>query len=530
MDVRLVYQPYAQNMAIFLDDQPIGMVSALSKYQAQPFTEWYADILPALAFEVNDSFRLTYVGRTCEFRLLQQLLNSQSSCLSMAHEKHRIGDSALMRLKKLSRLVVNGVSCRKFNYPLTVYTDLPLDTIEELVRASLPKLAFCRVNVSVCGLSELENPTEKHTSIALLSESGRNRLHTAATQTSGIVVIGNGTDGCMNGAAVLYAAPDNFSACLEELLELICWPNLLTKALAQISAPKESPFFPEIFALDKTEPQCVVLLPKSIELGMSVPIQVSTIPKSNYKPDVFCRVSNETVITYRDGYLTAVGTGEAVVEVYESGKIIPMHTATVTAFRRNRIRKIQLKPLKISMCVGDIGKIGCAFTPTDADNAGALRLISDEGTIAGIVDQESIVARRPGSCYVFYEAEKVQSNVCEVQVFPKLEKLTISMGAEQVAVNTMTPVSICRTPANATLDRLTVMVQPPELGIYDAGSGQFFARTPGNGYLVVKSDRSDVKDSVPVQILQPKSIPIKPILLAAGAVAVYMLLKSLLGW
>ena len=116
MDVRLVYQPYAQNMAIFLDQRPIGMVSALSKYQTLPFTDWYADILSALAFEVNDSFHLTYVGRACEYRLLQQLLPHQESCLTIHHEKHQIGDSALLRLKKLSRLVVNGVSCRKFSF------------------------------------------------------------------------------------------------------------------------------------------------------------------------------------------------------------------------------------------------------------------------------------------------------------------------------------------------------------------------------------------------------------------------------
>ncbi len=530
MDVRLVYQPYAHNMAIFLDQQPIGMVSALSKYQTLPFVNWYPEIPSALAFEVNDSFHLTYVGRACEYRLLQKLLHNQDSCLTIRHENHQIGDSTLVRLKKLSRLVVNGVSCRKFSYPLAVYTDLTPDAAEELVRACLPKLAFCRLNLSIHALHELDGSQDKSTSIAMLSETATVHLRNAAAQTCGVAVAGNGIDSCINGAAVLFVSSNDMGACLNELLELIYWPVLLTTALEHVSVPKDSPFFPDVFVLDKTEPQCSVSLPKSIELGQSVPVQVSTIPKSNHIPSITCRVSNDTVISYADGCLTAVGTGEAIVEVYESGRITPLYSASVTAFRRNRIRKIQIQPLCLSMCVGETAKVRYSCTPTDADNFNALRLVSEDGTIAGIVSQEKVAARNPGTCCLFYEADKVQSDICEVTVYPRLEKLKISVEAETVSVNSLTAVTISRIPAAATLDRLTVTVEPPELGTYDMGSSQFFARMPGSGRLIVKGDRNNVTVSVPIHVLKSKTIPIKPILVAAGMAAVYILLKNLLGW
>ena len=530
MDIRLAYQPYTQQMSIFLDDRPISMVSALSRYQTLPFASWYADILPALAFEVNDSFQLTFVGRSCEYRLLQKLLPSQRSCLGIRHEKHPISDSALMRIKKLSRLVVNGISCSKFNYPLEVYTDIPVAEAEEIVRGCLPRLSFCRLNVSIHNLQELDGSRQKHTSIALLSRDGEGQLRASAEQTCGVVAAWDGIDCCMDEAVVLYAAQEDFGPCLDALLELVYWPQLLNKALARISVPQESPSFPEVFALDKTEPQCIVTLPKSIELGQSVPVQVSTIPKCGYTPNITCRVSNDTVISYGDGCLTAVGTGEAIVEVYESGKIVPLHTASVTAFRRNRISKIQMKPTRISMCVGENAKIKYSCIPADADNLGALRLLSDEGTVVGVTDQEHVVARRPGNCCLFYEAEKVQSNVCEVTVFPRLEKLKISMEKELLEINSMTPVTIRRTPADAKLDKLMVTVEPPELGTYDVGSGQFFARIPGSGRLIVTSDRCNVTDSVPFHIPEPKKNRTKPILIVVGIIALFLLLKILLKW
>ena len=304
----------------------------------------------------------------------------------------------------------------------------------------------------------------------------------------------------------------------------------MKRALASVSVSQESPFFPEVFALDKTEPQCIVTLPKSIELGQSVPVQISTIPKSSYTPNITCRVSNDTVISYENGSLTAVGTGEAIVEVYESGKIVPIHTASVTAFRRNRIRKIQIKPTRISMCVGETAEVKYSCSPANADNMGALRLISDEGTIVGVTDQEHVIARRPGSCNLFYEADMVQSNICEVTVSPRLEKLKISMEKELLEINSMTPVMIRRTPTDATLDKLTVTVEPPELGTYDVGNSQFFARMPGSGRLTVTSDRNSVTDSISFHILEPKKNRTKPILIAIGAIVIFLLLKILLKW
>lgn len=523
MEVRLVYQPYDENMAIFLDEKPIGMVSALSRFQTLPFAQWYSEILQAIAFEVNDSFYLTYVGRSCEYRMLKSLLSGNTGCNGIRHEKPILGDGALLRLKKLSRLVMNGVPCKKATVPLNVYTDMDPDEVEAAVKAVLPKFSFCRLSLSVQSIRELSNG-QMQQSIALV-KSG---IDAVAGRVAGAVSLGSGINGFVKETAVLYAQEDEASA-LNELLELVIWPQLLKQTLAGISVPEDSPFFTEIFILDKTEPQCFVSLPKSIELGQSISLQVSTIPRGSYKPQIHCRVSNDTVITYENGSLKAVGTGEAVVEVYESGKITPLCSASVTAFRRNRIQKIQLQPLRLSMCVGETSNIKYNFLPADADNVGALKLLSEDGTIVGIASNEKVVARRPGVCYVFCQAEKVESNVCGITVYPRLEKLSILAENDRIPVNTMTKVQITRTPKDATLDNLDVTVEPAELGTYDIGSGSFFARKAGSGRLIVKSSRNGVEASVPIRVTQERKLSIKPILIAAAALAVIWLLKTILG-
>lgn len=524
MEVRLVYQPYTENMAIFLGEKPIGMVSALSRYQTLPFAQWYSEILQAIAFEVNDSFTLTYVGRKCEYRVLNSLLPVNPLCRGMRYEKPLLGDSALLRLKKLSRFVMNGVPCPKTTVPLTVYTDMDLTEVDTVVRGVLPKFSFCRLSLSVQNVQEISD-AKKHQSIAFI----KNRIEAVTGRTAGVVCLGNGREGFENETAVLYAEQEGQATVLSELLELVIWPSLLKKMLAAISVPEDSPFFTEIFILDKTEPQCFVSLPKSIELGDSVAVQVTTIPRGNHKPKIYCRVSNDTVITYENGSLKAVGTGEAVVEVYESGKITPMYSSTVTAFRRNRIQKIQLQPLRLSMCVGETSGVRYSCQPTNADNFGTLKLLSEDGTIVGIAGNEKVLARRTGRCYVYYQAEKVESNICDITVYPRLEKLSILAENDRIPVNTMTKVQITRTPKDATLDNLDVTVEPAELGTYDVGSGSFFARKAGSGRLIVKSSRNGVEASVPIRVTQERKLPIKPILIAAAALAVIWLLKTILG-
>lgn len=527
MEVRLTYQPYAENMSVFIDGRPVGLVSALSKYQTLSFAQWCGDILPAIAVEVNDRFTLTYVGRKCEYDLLQHMMSGCPECTCLRYEQPLLADSAYTRLKKLSRLVMNGVECTRFTAALHVYTDLDPDEVNDLVKAALPKLSFCRIQVSVHNVREAGESKEQ--SLAILSDHvAPSMLDDVAQRVCGILSMQTQKPVCLNETIVLPGQAETIGEQLSDLLETVFYPRLLTKSLQKVTADQNASFFPDVFVLDKIEAHTFVKLPRSIETGCVVPLQVSTIPRTGKAPEVMCRVSNDEVITYTPEGLRAVGTGEAVVEVYEAGKTVPLCRATITAYRTNRIQKLVIKPDRIRMCVGEKFALSYSQFPETADDQNRVQLVSENGTIAGVLNRMSITGRGVGDCAVYFQAEKAQSDRCLVSVYPKLESITITMDAPVVQVNSLTKVRITRCPEDAVLDKLTVKVEPSTLGTYEAGSGSFFARQPGSGQLTVISDRGQVKAAIPVEVKSKPSFNIWPVLTGLGLVVGAFLLWLLL--
>lgn len=527
MDVRLTYQPYAENMAAFIDGRPVGMVSALSKYQTLPFEQWAGEILQAIAEEVNDCFTLNYMGRKCEFDLLMKMIPGCPECTCLRYEQPLLADSAYIRLKKLSRLVMNGVECSRFTVALHVYTDFNPDEVSDLFKVILPKLSFCRIQVSVHGVNEADNLKEESLAI-LCGMADQHSLFNMTQRMCGILSLQTQTVTCLNESIVLPAQMDTISKQLSDLLELVFYPRLLTKALKKVTVDQNAASFPDVFLLDKTEAQTLVKLPRSIETGCVVPLQVSTLPKAGKTPEILCRVSNDDVITYTAEGLRAVGTGEAVVEVYEAGKTVPLCRSTITAYRTNWIQKLVIKPDRIRMCVGEKFDLSYSQVPKTADDQNHVKIVSSNGIIAGVQDRMSIVGRNVGDCVVYFQAEKVRSDECLVSVYPKLESLSITLDSPVMQVNTMTKVHITRHPEEAVLDKLTVRVEPSSLGTYETGSSGFFARQAGTGQLIVVSDRGQIKAAIPVEVKSKPAFSMKAVLIGLGLVCSIILLWLLL--
>ncbi len=524
MKVKIMYQPFEENMAIFIDGQPLGHISALTKYQSSSFVEWCGSIMPAIAEEVNDCFDLIYCGREIEYKLLKQIFAQYKCCTSLQYEEPCRKDSALVRLKKLSRLVMNGVDCPKYVAPLHIYTDMPEEDVRESMKKILPKLSFCTVSVFIHSVDTPGKDTDRKCSIALLSEKyDMASIQPFLGETVGVVAIGNDPFCCMRGTIVMMSNMDTLQDLLMDLLELVYYPLLLKDALSKVNVQDSDPNYADIIILDKMEPCILAKLPKSIEFGQTAPIPIKTIPESGKDVDIRVRISNETVLAYTPNGLKAVGTGEAVVEIYEVGKTVPLTTATIIAYRTNHIQKLKISPEQMQICVGDVCSIKKTFLPSDADNVSKIALISEDGATVGIQNQDTIIGRRPGRCAIFYEAQSVQSAKCSVYVYPRLESLTIKMGNTFIRQNEFTDVKILREPVDATLDNLMVQIEPAGLGTYEKGSGRFFAREAGRGNLIVYSDRSDVKAMIPIEVMRKTEINLIKLLKYIGIVILIIL-------
>ena len=534
--VKIIYHTYLENMTIFVDGEPVGAISSLTRYQARPITECCRDIFDAIVREVNDRYELVYSGRECEYRLLESFAGRCDMCTGIRFERPALDESALTRLKKLSRLIQdNGLEFSRTRLPLTIITDLDADNVRNMLSSHLPKLAVGQYSLDIVSpdtvLTNEKLPVErsalnadKKFTIAVLSRNYRD-VSDISNKTSGIIKLGTENIDVPNDTVIIPTVDDSIDETLAELLELVYYPNILKLLLSRLDIDNGNPFYNDVFVLDKTEPQLFVRLPLSIEYGMTVPIMARMIPEGARLPQIIVRVSNDEVISYTGSGFTATGTGEAVVEVYEAGKNVPVASGRITAYRTNFIKKLTIPTNEIRVCVDDCVSLGYDFYPHDAEDKKRIKFLSDNGSVAYAKDDGQIVARLPGECLVYYKSERAESERCLVRVFPKLEEISASIENGVIETGKFSKITIKRVPEEAVLDTLSIKVDPPSLGEYDKGSGSFFARNPGEGKIIIKSDRRQkVSTVIPVVIKKKhKSFNPLPLLIAAGCVIAFIM-------
>ena len=530
VQVKISYNVYLDAMSIYIDDRPIPQVSRLTRFQTMPFGHWCAGVFQAIAEEVNDRFSLTYVGRPCESRILGRFMSGSDACVSYSNRQPEISDSALTRLKKLSTLCQSGVTCERFSVPFHVYTDLPEAEITQAVNECIPKLAYCRITAKLHPLQDVQRHTDG--TPAFVVTSGEPQL---IRNTAGLCVLstagGDGSILCRENCFAEGVRAGELAQRLKEYTELLLLPYILRKAIRAIRVPETSPLFPSVAILDKTEPQTLVTLPSSVELGQVAAVKIRTVPEGAEPAKLVYRISDESVVRMTDKGIQGVGTGEAVVEVYISGQASRICSGKITSYRRNRIKQLQIKQSDLQICVGDRVTLSYSFEPRDADNESAIRLVSSNGTIAAPEHGTTFVGRTPGSCRMVLQAEQVSADI-HVTVYPRLEQLSVEIQADKLKVGEIAPVKITRTPADATLDKLDYRVDPPSLGVYDISTHSFYAKAPGTGTLTVSSKSHPVKAVANLNVKGKSQSGggkgcLLPTIMAFGALAIFIISRFL---
>lgn len=523
-EVTIAYNAFLNAMKIHIDGQPIPPISRLTRFQTMPFERWCAEILPAIAEEVNDRFTVTYMGRACESHILSTFVASCAFCAFITVRQPELADSAFTRLKKLSALCQSGVSCEKFSAAAHIYTDSDGERALELVRASLPKLAYCRLVPKVHTLAELSaHPDDSPAFVIGRADGALPEIRVRKTVCVLLVGGKTGSVSCKNGVFQETVQPDALGERLKAYLELLMYPHVLKRALASVKVPESSPLHSAVSILDQMEPQTIVTLPRSIELGETAEIRVRTIPERARAEKLIYRISDESVITRSGDGLKAVGTGEAVVEVYAAGQALKLCSGKITAHRRNRIQSLEIQQKSIKLRVGDSYTLDYTYAPGDADNVSSVKLVSSDGTVAAPTHGMTFYARSEGSCRMFLQAEAV-SACTQVKVYPRLESLTLEVEREKVRVGDVVPLKVTRTPESAALEKLSFHVEPAALGIYDVTTHSFYAKGTGKGTITVSDKDGLVKASCGIAVgAKGGKGCLGPIALAVGAVVALVL-------
>lgn len=531
MQVCLVYNAYQETMRIMVDGQPLNNISSLTKYQSMPFGVWCDRILPQIAQEVNDEYELTFVGRTCESRLLAMMSARVRECRSFKPQSPQIADSAAKRLRKLHQLCVSGLAYNQFSENLVIYSDLPPDDIEGVIKSSLPKLCFCRIRLQVKTLSDLPAPGQESVRYIISHESNAEAIFRALCNSSGesYVILLSSENGfhCVQGSCIAEkVTPDSLPTAIMQYLEMGFFIRLLEKAMKCVTIDEKDINYPAFQALDKTEPQTYAQIPAAIETGQTVPIRLYTVPEGYTPTALQYRISNTDILQIRDNALYCAGTGTAVIEVYQAGQSVCMNRFQVVAHKRNRIKSLKLSHNQLHMCVGDKRQLSVHYEPEDADNVSTIRFRSDDGTVASAIDG-SVLARKAGFTKVQVATDNGVSTSCEITVFPKLERIDASLKETTLPFNGVTSVQVERFPKDATLDELVYMIVPNDIAVFDRAGMNLAARKSGSGKLVITDKRKLVTTELAFSI-KPESMRLTNIFKIISGIVLVLAVIALL--
>ena len=501
MKVQLRYAAFDQTCRILIDGQPLPMVSHLARYQAQPFEEWCGVIAQAIAEEVNGRYELEYTGRSCEARILGQMVRENSFCTSFQAKAPQIPDTAIQRLKKLSSYVQSGLSCPRMRHTIYLYTDTYGYLAEEL---NIPKLAFCKIQLEVQPLAALAaHPSGEPAYIIMRDGSDNTQLPSVVTGSSRVLVerITDRPKGMSAAAGYFteYINEINAAALLSEYLEMWSYADLLVRAIRGIHIDESHPTYLQFLALDKQEPVTVVKLPASIEFGVVEPIRVRSIPSGVPTDDVAYRISDDSILQLTPQGLKAVGVGEVVVEAYRAGQNLKIASQIITCYRRNRVTQIHVEPSTHEMIVGDTFNLTYSYAPQDADDASKISVTSSNGLIAVAESGQRIRARAPGTCVIRVMSEKA-SAACNLRVYPALQELSLSLEKSVLKAGETAKLNVERIPNDAILEKLVYTVTPSNLGRYEPAVKGFFGQNPGTGELIVSSENGRVVSKIPVTV------------------------------
>lgn len=509
--VEILYNSYAAASRIRINGQPIDRVSALSRFQTQPFSQWYAQLLGVIEREVNDDFSLRLLARPVEGQLLQPLVAACPACVAYQRSATPLGDPALRRLKHLSQRITTGAvpCCPRQKFTVRLYSDDPAALAQDAGLARvLPRLAFCKPKLQpltdmMLGLSDAE-ATVLVTRLPV-TEFQLERLHRCTPGTACVIQLGEPCPPAVEGGVYrVGATPAQLPAVLADFLEYGPYVTLLHRAIAGYTPETLGLHRAEVAALEAVEPQVMVQPVTLLEVGQQTPLPVQVYPPQAQPPRVVIRSSTPDVVTEKDGSLFGAGVGKCMVSVMLPGVPRPLEEFQVTVIQRNRITALTLAPANLDLEMGASAVVKAGYEPENADNVSKLRYRSTNGLIAVVDEGGRITPRSPGCCDIVAEVEGVTAR-CSIRVTPRLEGFVVEPPSLQLRVGEVARVNFSRYPAGVQQTPVRVDISAPETVAYDFHAGMLEAKQAGSCTIRYTSRDGGVTAQLAVTVEPPRA-------------------------
>lgn len=500
INVMISYDVYSGLLKFYVDGRILPGISQFSRFQYRPFSEWCPQIFRTAYEEINDDYTMTYVGRSCEARMLAHYSKEDSHCRCFSIKQLQLSDSALKRLKKLHMLCMNGLIYKKRREEIIVFTDFPEAEIQELFKQALPKLCYC--SWKICCIPPEQWTGQEPAFFTVVSENKKDIAEEIVRKSrleNYMIRIADKTQfvKIKNHTYINEARWEDLASLVQEILEFGRFPEVLKNVMNGIQMKDTAhPQYYNFWSLDKVEPCTIPVFPKSMEYGESKNIEFQTIPEGAEPAPLEFRISSEEILKIQGNVMTAVGSGNVVIESYLLGQPVRIASTSMKVVRRNRITKLGLLPDILKMNVGDAEQLRCVCKPKDADNISTIRFQSVDGTVAAVWKSGKVEARKPGQTIIFAETDNHVKGTCAVTVYPRLEKIQVSIQKKSIRCGEYCQVETVRIPEEAVLDPLIFSIDPCDVAEYDAGAKIIITKKTGKAVLHVTDSRNSVETEI----------------------------------
>jgi len=107
--VTVDFNPYIPELKVYVNDRTVSKYSSIMTYKNMPFIKWCELFFDEIYKEVNDSYKLIFVGTEFEAEIFEKLSHEQSRCISFIYREPELNATIFERLIELEKLQdING--------------------------------------------------------------------------------------------------------------------------------------------------------------------------------------------------------------------------------------------------------------------------------------------------------------------------------------------------------------------------------------------------------------------------------------
>lgn len=429
--LKIELNPYKDENMASLNGKALSSYSELSNYLKEPFLKWAGNLLAAAEREINDDFELVVIAEDFEKLFLHDMQDNFDSCLNYEAHSFAISFSVDDRFALACNLVnKHEVSITVDKYLLPTYCDSEITLNNELLEHKALNDAMLVVTKRMSLLEQI-----KHSSHAMIVVSPSDKSCVS----------------CFGDQKYLWEIEEDrledVVRCISNRFVKIPYIAGVVTEMNKLGTTLEEQDAVTLSLLMEIAPLVFVSDIEDIEVGHTIPLEVTVMPKVQQIPVLRVLTTNQNVLSVDGTNLVGVGPGIADIEIYKENEILPFTKKRVRVLKNYFVQQISLEAKNCKMATGSKQQIKISVVPEDAEDAQKINWEISDPSIAEIDSSGNITSLAAGSIVVTASTCKTKSSIT-LEVLPDVSQIQLSMTDAKLYVGQVQPISISVFPKN----------------------------------------------------------------------------------